>query len=169
MAGIALRPAGRADLAFLRSLYAGSRAAELLFVPWSAPRKEAFVQDQFALQHRHFVGVYPRADFWMIERDGEPIGRLYLDRRAPLWRIIEIGLVPGGRGQGVGTILLLYVQEAARAAKAAVDLQVARHNTRATALYARLGFLETESDEPTHRRMEWHPSARHAKVLRRTA
>lgn len=158
-AELSLRAARQADLPFLYALYAGFRAAELALAPWTAAQKEVFLVDQFRLQHVHFTRFHPRAGFWVVERPhAHPVGRLYLDRSARFWRIVDIGLAPEARGQGLGSVLLTWVQHAAEAARAkGVDLHVAPTNPRAGALYARLGFRETQPDVTTHRRMEWRP------------
>lgn len=142
-AGLTLRAASRDDLPLLARLYAAFRMPELLLAPWSAAEKQAFVNDQFRLQHVHLVRHFPRADYWIVERDGAAIGRLYLDRARAEWRVLDILLEPAAQGTGIGTALLRWVQDravAAGAGAAAVALQVTFNNPRAQALYRRLGF-----------------------------
>lgn len=159
--GLALRPATLADIAFLMRLYAGFRAAEMLMVPWPAEQKRAFLADQFGLQHRHFTRHHPAADFWLVIREeapgmAEPIGRLYLERRLPVWRIVDIGLLPDARGQGLGGALLDWVQRSAIAAGArGVALNVSVQNPRARALYLRIGFIDHGDEQAMHQPMLW--------------
>lgn len=159
--GITLRAAAREDLPLLAGFYAQLRMPELLFQPWSLAEKQAFVDDQFRLQHRHFVGRFARADFWIVLHDGEPIGRLYLDRSGPDWRIVDILLAAARRGQGLGTQLIAWVQQCAAAAGArGVALTVALDNRRAHALYRRLGFGDADGGDGLHQPMRWRaPSA----------
>lgn len=159
---IALRPARTQDLPFLLRLYGETRAVELSLAPWSEARKQAFITDQFSLQHLHYVQRNPHADFWLIERigrddDREPIGRLYLDRSQCEWRVIDLSLLIKARGAGIGGALIRSIQEAARKAKAdSVTLYVEKTNDDARRLYARLDFEETSSPFPSHRRMRWN-------------
>lgn len=151
-----MRAAVQADLAYLFDLYATTRAQELAWAGWPKAVGAAFLENQFDLQHRHFVETDGVTDCWIIERRGEAIGRLYLDRRGPVWRILDIALLPEWQGRGIGGALLEWTTMSARAAKAdGVDLHVLASNPRAAALYKRLGFIATEAGTPTHRHMVW--------------
>jgi ribosomal protein S18 acetylase RimI-like enzyme len=160
--GLSLRPAGADDLPFLRDLYAGFRAAELALAPWPEARKRAFTDDQFRLQHVHFIGHHPRADFWVLMQAlplslPRRVGRLYLDRSAREWQVVDIGLVRDAQCQGLGSALLAWIQEEAAAAGASLALQVAANNPRARALYLRLGFCDAGQSSATHQPMAWRP------------
>jgi ribosomal protein S18 acetylase RimI-like enzyme len=153
--GIAFRPASAQDLPFLRRLYGGFRAAELAMVPWPARAKESFLEEQFALQHRHFVTQFPRADFLVLERERTPIGRFYLDRSAPYHLIVDIGFLPDWRGRGLGAALIAATKARARAAGAqGVELHVAPNNPGARRLYERLGFRAVGTTG-AHVRLQW--------------
>lgn len=145
--GITLRPALEQDMAFLRGLYHQSRAAELAAVPWPDVTRRAFLDSQFELQHRHYIGQYPDAAFLIVERTGSPLGRLYLHADGDALHIIDILLLSAMRGQGVGTALLAHVRQLARQhACDAVQLSVLRDNAAALRLYQRLGFTRVGGD-----------------------
>jgi hypothetical protein len=57
---------------------------------------------QFKARHGYYQKQFPHAGYQIIEKDGEPIGRLYLDRGPQELRIIDIALLPGQRGTGIG-------------------------------------------------------------------
>lgn len=153
---LALRPATMADVPFLSDVFAQTRADELAAVAWPAAAKAQFVASQFALQHRHFVTHFSRGDFLVVTRRGRPVGRLYIDRSPPTWRLIDIALAAPARGAGAGTALIRWLQRTARLAGAdGIELQVLHANPAAARLYARLGFVEALSASPTHRRMTW--------------
>src|SRR5947209_19951959 len=97
-AGLAFRRIGDADLPFLSRLYASTRMEELAVTDWSDAQKAAFLQAQFDAQHAHYQKYYQGSDFLLIERAGEPIGRLYLARWASEHRIVDIALVAEHRG-----------------------------------------------------------------------
>lgn len=157
--GIALRREEAGDRAFAGALYAANRMPELALAPWPPQAKADFLAQQFEAQSRHLLQAWPRADrFTVIEAAARmPIGRLYVSRRPEAWHLVEIGLLPDRQRRGIGGALVQALQAAAAGAGARMlDLEVARDNVRAAALYARLGFVEAESASPTHRTMAWH-------------
>ncbi|QWT18982.1 GNAT family N-acetyltransferase [Bacillus sp. NP157] len=151
---LALRPAVTSDMPFLRRLYAQTRAVELAGVPWPAAMREQFLDDQFALQHRHYTQQFGSAEFLIVEAEGEPIGRLYLDHASDACHVIDISIEQAWQGKGLGTALLGQVQHDAGSASRAVTLNVNRHNPRARRLYEALGFV-TVADEGVYTSMRW--------------
>jgi GNAT superfamily N-acetyltransferase len=137
---ITLRPKTEGDREFLCALYASTRTDELAQVDWPEASKQAFLRSQFEAQSAHYEIHYAAAQFDIVERDGVPIGRLYVYRGDPQdVRIVEIALIPAARGTGIGTQLLTAVMaEAARSGKTA-SIHVERFNP-ALRLYQRLGF-----------------------------
>lgn len=154
--GFALRPARDDDLPWLRTLYASTRAEELAPVPWPDEAKRAFLDSQFALQHQHYLQHYADADFLAIERKGAPVGRYYLQRRAPDHLIVDISLLPATRGQGIASTLIEHSQHDAAALGRGLHLHVSSDNAQAQRLYQRLGFVLVE-DSGAYRRMRWTP------------
>ncbi|WP_428152137.1 GNAT family N-acetyltransferase [Brevundimonas sp.] len=101
----------------------------------------------------------PATDCWIVERNADALGRLYINRAHRVWRIIDIALLPECQKQGLGGMLVQWVKSSARAARAdGVDLHVLDTNCRAAALYARMGFASTDAGTPTHRHMIWRVS-----------
>jgi ribosomal protein S18 acetylase RimI-like enzyme len=162
-AGIALRPAEMRDLAELARLHALLRLPELLLAPWPPEQKLAFLNDQFRLQHDHYVKHAARADFWAIVdaqggADGPVLGKLYLDRSRPMWRIIDILLTAELRGKGTGSALIGWAQRSAVEAGAqGIELAVMTNNQGAQALYRRLGFHDLPPTDPLQLPMRWTP------------
>src|SRR6185437_1824918 len=160
--GLSLRPSTGADQAFEQALFASFRAEEFSVVPWPQAQKDAFLHQQFQLQHRHFFTHFAGADFWIVDRAlppgaNRPAGRFYLDRSTPVWHVIDIGFLPEARGQGLGSALLKWAQTSAiDAGVAAIDLQVALTNGRAEKLYRSLGFQAEGNSDGFHRRMVWN-------------
>lgn len=157
--GLCLRPIRDNDLPFLASLYASTRERELEPVPWTEAEKQAFLSFQFNCQHQHYQQHYSGARFDIIERDAEPIGRLYLAPLAGELRIMDIALVPGARRRGIGTRLLQAVLERARSEGSEVTIHVERDNP-ALALYQRLGF-QLREDRGVYLFLV-HPNRRHS-------
>lgn len=151
---IVLRPVKwEEDGAFLRRVYASTRAEELAITGWSEEQKAAFCEMQFTAQDSHYRKHYPTAAFLVIENQGAPIGRLYVDRCSSELQVIDISLLAEHRGAGVGTLLLSELQSEARAAGKVVSIHVEKFN-HARRLYERLGFRVKE-DKDIYLLMEW--------------
>jgi GNAT superfamily N-acetyltransferase len=155
---ISLRPAEPADDAFLCDLYASSREAELALVDWSDDHKAAFVRQQFVAQSRHYREHYSGATHDVIVVDDEPAGRIYVDRWPSEIRVVDISLLPGYRGKGIGSRLLRDVQVEGAASDRSVTIHVERFNP-AWRLYTRLGFVPADDNEPVYVLMRWTPDS----------
>ncbi len=140
---ITLRPVVADDLEFLYRLYASTRLDELAAVGWDAAQTEAFLRGQFQAQHRHYTAEYVDATYDLVLVDGVPRGRLYLAQWPTETRVIDISLLPGTRGRGVGTRLMADVLADAEDRGACVTAHVDKQN-RALAWYLRLGFVVAE-------------------------
>ena len=105
-AGISLRPVAEGDFPFLRHLFRTLRWAELAPTLWPDEAKVAFLDQQFAFQHRHYTSGFAAAEFYLVARQAEPIGRFYIDRETRHWYLIEISLLPDWRGRGLGAALV---------------------------------------------------------------
>lgn len=155
--GFALRPESEADIPFLRRLYISTRWDELASVAdWSEAQKLTFLDDQFALQRQYYQAHYAATEFDVIENNGVPAGRLYIDRRANMLIVHDIALLLEWRGRGTGTALMQAICAEARAANKKVSVAVEKFNP-AQRLYQRLGFRET-AEEGMHLIMEWGAS-----------
>jgi GNAT superfamily N-acetyltransferase len=128
---------------FLYTVYASTRAEELAVVPWDDAQKDSFLRMQFEAQDRWYREQMPGASFDVVLVEGEPAGRLYVDRRDDEIRIVDIALLPEHRGHGVGTSLLGELLSEADAAGKRVTIHVERLNP-AMQLYERLGFSVAE-------------------------
>jgi ribosomal protein S18 acetylase RimI-like enzyme len=148
-----LRAATPEDEQFLHAVYAGTRAEELARVPWSEEQKRAFTNMQFAAQDADYRQHYPTAQYSIIEVQGVPAGRLYVDRCQKEIRIIDIALLPEHRRGGIGTKLLRELQDEARAAGKTLTIHVEKFNP-ALNLYRRLGFQQIE-DKGVYLFLEW--------------
>lgn len=150
---ISLRPITPEDDSFLAALYGSTRAEELSVTTWSDEEKAVFCRRQFDAQSAHYVENYPGASLQVVERGGEPIGRLYVTRWKREIRIMDIALLPAHRGTGIGTQLLRELQEEAGAAGKTLSIHVERFNP-ALRLYERLGFKMVE-DKGVYLLLEW--------------
>lgn len=136
---LCLRPVNAADLIFLQHLYASAREAEMAHSGWPTEAIAAFLAQQFNLQHHYYQEHFPDGEFWLIEGDGQAIGRLYLFWGETRLQLIDIALLPEYRGVGLGTALLDELLVRADSRGLAVGLHVEANNP-ALRLYRRQGF-----------------------------
>ena len=153
--GFQLRGETADDFEFIVRLYASTRAEELAPVPWPEEAKQAFLRSQCELQHAHYQKHYLNAEFLIIKREEQPVGRMYIHESEREIRLMDIAFIPEQRGQGVGTRLLHALLAYARAHNVTVTLHVEPLNP-AQRLYARLGFRLLEKRGAYHF-LEWRP------------
>ncbi|HEX6376500.1 MAG TPA: GNAT family N-acetyltransferase [Allosphingosinicella sp.] len=155
--GVSFRRFTEADLPFLASVYASTRTEELARTGWPDEMKRQFLAHQFDAQHRHYMRHYPEAEWLVIERGGEAIGRLYREEWPSQLRLIDISLLPETRGQGIGSAILADLMEEAVAAGKPLTIHVEKNNP-AMRLYLRLGFVGID-EHGVYDLMEWRPQA----------
>jgi ribosomal protein S18 acetylase RimI-like enzyme len=152
---ITFRPITEDDMAFLYRVYASTREAEMALLAWSDQEKEEFLRFQFNAQHTYYQQHFAGTRFDLILLDGQPIGRLYLDRRNDEIRIVDIALLTEYRGQGIGGQIMEDILQEAKRARLPVRIHVEQNNP-ALRLYYRLGFKKI-GDEGVYYLMEWQP------------
>lgn len=141
----ALRPAREEDEALLLEIYSSTRADEMALVPWDAAMKDSFLRSQFAAQQTHYRSYFPHARHDMILVDEEPIGRVYVDRRETEIRILDITLLPGTRGRGVGSQIIQELMKEAADQDKSLSIYVESFN-RSLDLFQRLGFAKADDN-----------------------
>ena len=150
---LARRPSQPDDEAFLRAVYASTRAGEISLFGWHSSQAEIFLRMQFDAQDRHYRAAYPDAHFDIIELDGAAIGRLYVAQQPQITHVIDIALLPPWQGKGIGTELLRGLQQDAARAGRSISMHVEGSNP-AQRLYERLGFRAV-GDAGPYKMLEW--------------
>lgn len=153
---LSFRPETEDDHQFLLTLYGSTRAEEMAIVPWTDEEKDQFVRQQFHAQTLHYKSHFKDAEFLILLKDGQPIGRLYKHRSQStpvILLIIDISLLPEYRGQGIGGMLLKEILADAASRGEVVHIHV-EHFNPAMHLYDRLGFKQT-STYGVYYLMEW--------------
>ena len=125
---ISLRPIRDEDREFLYRVYADTRAEEMAQVPWTDEEKATFLRFQFDAQHKYYLEQFAEASYDVILQGHEPIGRLYVDRRADEIRVIDIALSSEHRRDGIGGALLEEILAEAGVKGLAVQIHVERNN-----------------------------------------
>ncbi len=133
------------DEPFLFALYSETRADELKLVTWDEERKDAFLRQQFQLQHRHYTSNYKNAFFQIINLNEKPIGRLYAAELDDEIRIIDITILTEFRGKNIGTGLIEEILRDADKKNKNVQIYLETNNQSAR-LFARLGFVAVADD-----------------------
>ena len=154
---ITLRPVTAGDEGVLLEIYKSSRGDDLRGLGWPEDRVNEFLGMQYEAQKNFLANEYKRAADELILCEGEPAGRLIVERREHEIRLIDLALLPEHRNSHIGTFLIQKVQKEARHEEKPVRLQVIRFN-RAVNLLERLGFTRT-SETGTHFQMEWLPGS----------
>jgi RimJ/RimL family protein N-acetyltransferase len=151
-----LRPEREADAAFLLALFRGHVLETLAAMPVDAATKEALVRMQFTSATATYRAQFPAARFDIIERDGEPIGRLITDPGGATACMVDYALVPACRGAGLGTAIIAAVLEQLAPQDRPMRVTVAPTNRASLGLCARLGFRRID-DEAALLLLEWRP------------
>ena len=141
-----LAPLSPEDEDFIYRLYASTRMAEISGFGWNQAQQEAFLRMQFNAQKRWYETAYPGAEYTVILRDEQPVGRMIVLRGVQEFHLIDIALLPEHRGCGIGTALVGELIAESRRAAVPLALQVLKTN-RAVHLYQRLGFIRSGEDE----------------------
>jgi GNAT superfamily N-acetyltransferase len=150
--GLAFRPCGDDDHPFLARLYASTRWEEVARTGWPVEMQARFLAQQFDLQCRHYSDYYPNTERLLLECDGVPIGRVYIDETAAAVNLVDIALLPERRRRGIGRAVLADLLSQAAERGKPVILYVEKNNP-ARALYDALGFAVVR-DEGVYDLME---------------
>jgi ribosomal protein S18 acetylase RimI-like enzyme len=152
---VTLRPATDDDYRFMRELYGATRAEEMKQFAFPEEQKRAFLDQQFSAQFEHYGIHYPTCERNIIERDGVPVGRLWIDEWRDQIRLVDIALTEDARGSGIGTALLKDVLARGERAGKPVTIHVESYNP-ALRLYERLGFEKVDTNG-VYFLMRWTP------------
>jgi ribosomal protein S18 acetylase RimI-like enzyme len=153
---VTLRPATDADYDFMRRLYASTREEEMTRFPFDEAQKQEFLSSQFSAQYEHYRIHYPTCERNIVERDGQPIGRLWIDEWPDQIRLVDIALMPEARGSGIGTTLVEQVLQRGATLGKPVTIHVESFNP-AMRLYERLGFVKADTNGMYYL-MRWTPA-----------
>lgn len=105
----------------------------------------------------------PRRSYVVGERAGVVVGYAGVDRRGEVADVMTIAVVPDAQGQGLGSLLMDWLIEAARGGGAEhLMLEVRADNTAAQRLYSKMGFAML-----TVRRRYYQPGDVDAHIMRR--
>lgn len=156
---ISLRDIQESDLPILCEIYGSTRTEELeRGTNWNEEQKKFFIEQQFFAQHEYYQKNYKEAKFYIIEKENNVVGRLYIDfffEKKGI-RIIDITLLPNWRKKDIGSSILAAVIKKAALKNMNVSIHVESFNP-AMNLYKRLGFTKISETNGVYHLMEWSP------------
>jgi GNAT superfamily N-acetyltransferase len=112
---------------------------------------------QFDAQTRHYRESFPDATYSVICVDGEPAGRLIVNRAGDQILIVDIALLPEFRRTSIGTGLVRRLLEQADAGH--LPVRCVLHDSTARRFWEHAGFAAQGSDG-VYVAMERPPQAR---------
>jgi ribosomal protein S18 acetylase RimI-like enzyme len=90
----------------------------------------------------------PNCDLFVLEQNGEVIGKAHIFTESDRVRLTDIGILPAARGQGFGATLIKHcINHALVRNKTKIFLDVETTNERALSLYTKLGFIITNTQD----------------------
>src|SRR5688500_15858990 len=137
---VVLRDSDASDAEFLAELYRESRMDELTAMGLSDQQIVPFIAMQYNARCQVYAAKYPEARDSILLMDGDRVGRLLIAESNEEIRLVDIALMRGFQGQGIGTIIVKRLLESAAEVRKPVRLQVAMLNP-AIRLYERLGLV----------------------------
>jgi GNAT superfamily N-acetyltransferase len=146
MPQVSTRLRGPDDEEFLCALYASTRP-ELAVLGWPEMALSAFIRMQFSAQDRYYSQSFPAARYGVVCVNGEPAGRLIVNRSQTEIAIVDIALLPAVRHQGVGRALVAGILGEADADGLRVRLHALR-GSAACRFWERAGFVARGGDGP---------------------
>jgi len=158
---VTLRPIEEGDIDFLQRLFAESWPA-LDQLPMNDEQKQQLMRMQFQAQHADYQTRFPNAQFDIILLDGEPVGRIYVERNDQEIRLLDIALLSEHRNNGIGSSMLKELLVEAARASLPIRLWVENFNP-SFRLFERLGFkpvadpnVDWQTEANWH--LEWLPA-----------
>lgn len=154
---LTLRPETREDLPFRFQLFLRSRPPEWDQVYLPVEELTQLMNQQFWAQTETYLARFPEARFDIIELDGQPIGRIVVNRPGDCIHIVDQAIAPQLRNRGLGTAVMRSLMDEAAAGGLFMTLKVSNANDPCMRLYSRLGF-ERVDEALEYIEMTWRPA-----------
>ena len=110
---------------------------------------------QFEMRERAYAMQFPKLEVQMIEGHDGPVGQMLTEERSDVLALVDIAILSEHQGRGLGRSVIGDLQRRAAEAGLPIVLHVDMVNTRAQALYAKMGFRVTGQSQIQYR-MEWN-------------
>jgi len=133
--------------AFLRDLFIQVQRQAMGSLPLPEPALLQMLEQQHAAQVQEYRQAFPRAVDMILAKDGQPVGRLFVDFSGNPVHMIDFAIVPSMQSKGIGSNVLHALCDAAQKRNVRLSLKVLS-GQRAEKLYARFGFEVTDRNVP---------------------
>jgi len=143
---VSSRPETAEDEPFLRRLIMQTITEQLMASSWPEPMREHLLGIQYTARRAAHADL-PGRESRIISVDGEDVGWLVVADLEDEVRLVEIMVLSEHRGKGIGSASIDEVLAAAARAGKPARLNVDVLNSRAIALYQRLGFARIGDNE----------------------
>ena len=153
---VTLRPEQADDEALLYRLFCSWALEDLARMPVDDATREKLLRFQFGGQTVTYRANFPAASFDIIEREGEPIGRLIVDpgdAREPAC-LVDFVLLPETRNDRLGRAIISAVLAEQASLGRKVRVKILHHNEPSQRMCAALGFVEIDREMPFIQ-LEW--------------
>ena len=144
---ISTRSAVFEDEDFLYKLYASTREAEFAMMAITDEQRAELIRGQFELQKRGYASQYPNSVHSVIEVDGQPAGRIWINEDEEEILVVDLALLPEFQRKGIGTYLMRQSMERAASIGKPVRGTVLWYNVASLEFVRMLGFVGTRADE----------------------
>ena len=149
-----LRPQRPDDADFLYALFRSHMLASVAAMPVDAAMKESLLAMQFRSQTTTYRTNYADARFDILERYGVPFGQLVLHEADGVATFVDFALMPGERGGGLGTAVMVRLLEWVGERCPRAKLDILWHNEASLRMTRRVGFVQV-AETPPYVHMEW--------------
>lgn len=150
---VRLTPAHLSD-PFMLAVYNATRRDEIAAWGWDENTTSSFIQMQYNMQQRSYEMQYPESMLYTVWVDHIQAGKLHVADNTESLTLVDIALLPQFQRQGIGTKLVLGLQQLVKQPGKPLRLTAAARSP-AERLYARLGFHTVEGNE-LHVSMVWN-------------
>jgi ribosomal protein S18 acetylase RimI-like enzyme len=148
-----LLPSCLEDDCFLFEVYMSTRVEEFTSLGWDEDQLASFLRMQYEMQKRSYHNQYPNSNYELVVWEGVRVGRIMFEETEQAWMLVDIALLPIYRNKGIGTQLIVRLQQNAALTNKPIRLFVLAGNP-VQELYKRLGFHVTGQQSP-YIAMEW--------------
>lgn len=146
-AELTFRPVQQADEPLLYDLFCSVRAPQFARANLTAEQQQQLLRHQFLAMHASYAQHYPHGGHYIVEQNGEPIGRVYVNESNEELRLLDIIIARSRRNQGVGARVLQQMIERSNATGKPIRFYVWQDNVDAQRFYERLGFNQVRDDQ----------------------
>ena len=135
-----------ADGAFLYSLFAATKAADIAAMPVDEATKALLLRTQYRAMTETYRHDYPNARWEIVEVEKRAVGKLVTDVGAECVTFVDIALLPEAQGRGLATRLMTVALDEPQRLNRPARAKVLVTNRASLRLCERIGFRRLGED-----------------------